>query len=392
MKRIAFIHGRFPAGGAERITIDIARYLSDKGGYEVFVYATRISEDLLTDDVRKILTVRRIPSQANPSRRAGFVEKLIVQDKVDVLVQVTKSLPGIDEIRQRTGCKSVVACHGEPLWQRHAILHRRQKGILRRMAWVLYNKRRFADGSLALSMAKERTMADYNGSDAYTVLCESYKKELAEALGLDVTTSHIYAIENPEKTLERVDYEKEKMILFCGRFENWSKRIDRLLRIWAKVQHAMPEWRLVLVGDGPAGKMLRKMAVDMNLERVDFEGYRNDVADYYRKASVVALTSETEGWPLTLSEGQAHGCIGVAFGCTSGVKEILGPDGECGFIVPPYDEDAYAEALLKIASMHEEELLKIRRSAVGKRMQYVPDVIAEKWKNLFDGLCTQKKF
>ncbi len=158
MKRIAFIHGRFPAGGAERITIDIARYLSDKGGYEVFVYATRISEDLLTDDVRKILTVRRIPSQANPSRRAGFVEKLIVQDKVDVLVQVTKSLPGIDEIRQRTGCKSVVACHGEPLWQRHAILHRRQKGILRRMAWVLYNKRRFADGSLALSMAKERTM------------------------------------------------------------------------------------------------------------------------------------------------------------------------------------------------------------------------------------------
>ena len=392
MKRIAFIHGRFPAGGAERITIDIARYLSDKGGYEVFVYATRISEDLLTDDVRKILTVRRIPSQANPSRRAGFVEKLIVQDKVDVLVQVTKSLPGIDGIRQRTGCKSVVACHGEPLWQRHAILHRRQKGILRRIAWVLYNKKRFADGSLALSMAKERTMADYNGSDAYTVLCESYKKELAEALGLDVTTSHIYAIENPEKTLERVDYEKEKMILFCGRFENWSKRIDRLLRIWAKVQHAMPEWRLVLVGDGPAGKMLRKMAVDMNLERVDFEGYRNDVADYYRKASVVALTSETEGWPLTLSEGQAHGCIGVAFGCTSGVKEILGPDGECGFIVPPYDEDAYAEALLKIASMHEEELLKIRRNAVGKRMQYVPDVIAEKWKNLFDGLCTQKEF
>lgn len=392
MKRIAFIHGRFPAGGAERITIDIARYLSDKGGYEVFVYATRISEDLLTDDVRKILTVRRIPSQANPSRRAGFVEKLIVQDKVDVLVQVTKSLPGIDGIRQRTGCKSVVACHGEPLWQRHAILHRRQKGILRRIAWVLYNKKRFADGSLALSMAKERTMADYSGSDAYTVLCESYKKELAEALGLDVTTSHIYAIENPEKTLERVDYEKEKMILFCGRFENWSKRIDRLLRIWAKVQHAMPEWRLVLVGDGPAGKMLRKMAVDMNLERVDFEGYRNDVADYYRKASVVALTSETEGWPLTLSEGQAHGCIGVAFGCTSGVKEILGPDGECGFIVPPYDEDAYAEALLKIASMHEEELLKIRRNAVGKRMQYVPDVIAEKWKNLFDGLCTQKEF
>ena len=389
MRRIAFIHGRFPAGGAERITIDIARYLSDIGGYEVFVYATRIAESLLTDEIRRILTVRRIPSQANPSRRAGYIEKLIVQDKVDVLVQVTKSLPGIDGIRQRTGCKSVVACHGEPLWQRHAIMHRRRKGVLRRIAWTLYNKRRYADGTLALSMAKERTLADYRNSDAYTVLCEPYKYELAEALGLDPTTSNIYAIENPERSIESVNYDKEKTILFCGRFENWSKRIDRLLRIWAKVQHSMPEWRLVLVGDGPAGKMLRKMAADMNLERVTFEGHRTDVPDYYRKASVVALTSETEGWPLALSEGQAHGCIGIAFGCTSGVKEILSPEGECGFAVSPFDEDLYADVLLNIASMSDEELLKIRQNAVRKRMQYIPETIAQKWKDLFDELCAQ---
>lgn len=391
MKRIAFIHGRFPAGGAERITIDIARYLSDIGGYEVYVYATRISEALLTDDIRKILTVRRIPSQANPSRRAGFIEKLIVQDKVDVLVQVTKSLPGIDGIRKRTGCKSVVACHGEPLWQRHAIMHRRRKGILRRIAWILYNKRRFADGTLALSMAKSRTMADYRNSDAYTVLCESYKYELAEALGLDAETANIYAIENPERAIESVNYEKEKTILFCGRFENWSKRIDRLFRIWSKVQHSMPEWRLVLVGDGPAGKMLRKMAADMNLERVTFEGHRKNVADYYRKASVVALTSQTEGWPLALSEGQAHGCIGVAFGCTSGVKEILSPEGECGFAVSPFDEDRYADVLLNIASMNDDELLKIRQNAVRKRLQYIPENIAQKWKVLFDDLCAQEQ-
>ena len=44
MTRIAFIHNRFPAGGAERITIDIASYLSGFGKYEVFVYASRIAE------------------------------------------------------------------------------------------------------------------------------------------------------------------------------------------------------------------------------------------------------------------------------------------------------------------------------------------------------------
>ena len=33
MVRIAFIHNSFPAGGAERVTVDIARYLSGLGGY-----------------------------------------------------------------------------------------------------------------------------------------------------------------------------------------------------------------------------------------------------------------------------------------------------------------------------------------------------------------------
>ena len=142
----------------------------------------------------------------------------------------------------------------------------------------------------------------------------------------------------------------------------------------------------MLVGDGPAGKMLRQMAEDMHLERVSFEGMKSDVAPYYRKASVVAMTSETEGWPLALTEAQAHGCIGVAFGCTSGVKEILSPDGECGFIVPPFDEDAYAETLLRIASLSEDEHLRLRRNALEKRAGYVPEMIAEKWKSLFDQL------
>ena len=54
--RVAFVHGRFPAGGAERITIDIARYLKGVGGYEIYVYATRIYENLLSDDIRNALS------------------------------------------------------------------------------------------------------------------------------------------------------------------------------------------------------------------------------------------------------------------------------------------------------------------------------------------------
>lgn len=391
MKRIAFVHNWFPAGGAERVTIDIAEYLNMVGGYEVYVFATHLSESMLTEKVQKVVHLRSIPSQAIPSRRSAAIEKLLVDEHIDILVQVVKSLPDIEGIKARTGCKVVLACHGEPFWQRHAIMHRRRKGFFRKLLWYLYNKRRFEDGTLAMKLAVERSRHDYVSCDAYTVLCEPYRAETAEVLGLDPVDNHIYAIENPENPVDDVCLEKENVMLFCGRFENWSKRIDRLLRIWSKVQGALPDWRLVLVGDGRDGKMLRELAGELGLERVSFEGMQTDVRPYYAEASVLCLTSETEGWPLTLTEGQANGCICVAFGCTSGVKEILSPDGECGFIVPPYDEDMYAQVLLKIASMDKESQITMRRRAVEHRLEYTPEKIAVKWKSLFDMLCNQKQ-
>lgn len=386
MTKVAFVHNGFPAGGAERITVDIARYLKSVGGYQVYVYTTKVDQTLVTKELSDIMTIRLIPSQAIQTRRSAAVEKYIVEDGIDVLVQVTKALKGIEEIRKRTGCRTVVACHGEPFWQRHAITFRRQKGLVRKMMWNLYNRKRYEDGTLAMRKAVERTRREYDVSDAYTVLCEPYKDQIAAELGIDAATSQIYPIENPERLVEDICWEKDNVVMFCGRFENWSKRVDRLLRIWSKVQDRLPQWRLVLVGDGADGAMLRQMAQELDLQRVSFEGMQKNIAEYYDRASVVAMTSETEGWPLALSEAQAYGCIGIAFGCTAGVSEILGTDGECGFVVPPFDEDKYAETLVKIASMSEDEKMRIRRNAVERRRRYAPEVIAEKWRQLFDTL------
>lgn len=390
MKRIAFIHNSFPKGGAERITIDIASYLDRFDDYQVYVYASSVEDDLLTENMRKAIILRSIPGQAVPSRRAMAIERHIVEDGIDILVQVTKAIPGIDQIRERTGVKTIVSCHGEPFWQRYAIVYRRQKGLIRKLMWNLYNKKRYQDGTLAMNKAVTRTMREYQGCDAYTVLCQPYKLETEAGLGIRPEDSHIYAIENPEPPVSDVNYEKEKIILFCGRFENWSKRIDRLLRIWKKVQDRMPQWRLVLVGDGADHHMLAGMARDMALERVSFEGHRKNVADYYRRASVVAMTSETEGWPLALTEAQAQGCIAIAFDCSSGVKAVLAHEKGCGICVPSFDEDKYAEELLRIASMDKEEELRIRKNAVNKSRLFAPEVISEKWRRLFDELYNEK--
>ena len=46
------------------MTIDIARYLNSFDGYHVYVYASRIAEDMLTDEQRRTMELRKLPTQA----------------------------------------------------------------------------------------------------------------------------------------------------------------------------------------------------------------------------------------------------------------------------------------------------------------------------------------
>ena len=82
MVKIAFIHNRFPAGGAERVTIDVARYLHRFEGYKVYVYASRIARELLTEEMAEVFVLREIPKQSIPSKRAKRIEEYVVEDGI----------------------------------------------------------------------------------------------------------------------------------------------------------------------------------------------------------------------------------------------------------------------------------------------------------------------
>ena len=386
MTNIAFIHGCFPAGGAERVTIDIAEYLHKiNGDYRVFVYTSYISDDLLTDSIQKLLTIRQVP--ANRKLKSKEVEDWIKKDKIDIVVQVATHLHGIAEIQKRTGCKVILANHGEPFWQRHSIIYKRQRTPFKRFLWKVINKMIYVDFGRALKVAVRRSFREYKRCDAYTVLCDKYKQQTEKMFGIKSENSHVFAIENAERPVNDVSFNKENIILFCGRLDSWSKRVDRLLRIWEKVQDNLPEWQLFIVGDGPERGNLEAQAKNASLKRIHFEGSKSNVESYYRRASIVCLTSETEGWPLAMTEAQAHGCIPIAFNCTAGVEDILGPDGENGFLVTPYNEDEYSKKLVEIAKMSDEAKMAIRKNAVAKRLRYTPDIISAKWKALFDTIA-----
>ncbi len=386
---IAFVHSIFPSGGAERVTYDIARYLHGKD-YRTYIFTSKVNKRLYTDEMKRVATLVKIPCT---KAKSVAIEEFVRLFKIDILVQVAAPVARIKEIREHTGVKVVYANHGQPFWQSHSIIAHRQNIFFKKILWKLYWHKIYSDsqGGKARRMAIDRSRKIYDECDVYTVLCEAYKQQTCAVFGIDPAESHITAIENSEPVREVVHYDKEKIILFCGRLQNYCKRVDLLLNIWSLVQHRLEDWKLLVVGDGPDTKEIKRLARKLCLERVFFEGEHHDVQTYYDRASVLALTSETEGWGLCLTEAQASGVIPIAFACSSGVEEVLKPDGVNGFLVQCFDQQAYADKLVEIAQMSEEKQLEMRRAMVRHRAAYAPDAISSKWKALFDKMM-EKQF
>jgi glycosyltransferase involved in cell wall biosynthesis len=79
---------------------------------------------------------------------------------------------------------------------------------------------------------------------------------------------------------------------------------------------------------------------------VRFLGYRSDIPDLVSALDTYVLPSLWEGLPLALLEGLA---IGVPLVATTvgGNPEVIVP-GENGYLVPPKDEVALADAILRV--------------------------------------------
>lgn len=77
---------------------------------------------------------------------------------------------------------------------------------------------------------------------------------------------------------------------------------------------------------------LVEKVIQLKLNNVLFEGFQSPL-EYYKRASLLILTSEYEGFPLVLAEAMSFGVIPVVYGSYSAVYDIIS-DGVDGVILP----------------------------------------------------------
>lgn len=139
-----------------------------------------------------------------------------------------------------------------------------------------------------------------------------------------------------------------------------------------------------MVGDGPERENLHKLARRLKLERVEFVGYQSDVTPYYRRATFVCLTSNFEGLPMSLLEGQQYGAIPVSFDSFAAIHSIT-CHGQAGLEIPAFSERAYAQRL-KEAMLDEEAQTRMREQCYLQATNYDLERIGEEWLRLFKEL------
>lgn len=135
------------------------------------------------------------------------------------------------------------------------------------------------------------------------------------------------------------------VVLGVGRLTP-QKDFHTLLRGFARVRrhrHA----RLIILGDGAERDPLLALARELELTDHDVAllGFRENPFAYMGASSVFVLSSAWEGLPTVLIEALASGTRVVSTDCPSGPREIL-QGGHLGALVPVGDPGAMAEAIL----------------------------------------------
>ena len=189
------------------------------------------------------------------------------------------------------------------------------------------------------------------------------------------------AVNNHNGTM-KVDFnEKEKIIAYVGRLSRWDKNPIRLLKVWRKLYKRFPDWRLQIIGSGLEHDNMLQYVEKYHLPRVCFEGQQSDVSGYYKKISVICLTSNTEGFSMSLIEGMSFGCVPVAFSNYAAVWDIIDDDIN-GCLVKPFDIKLYATRLAEIMS-NEGKRIDMARQALEKSKIFDIENIVDKWEALF---------
>lgn len=284
----------------------------------------------------------------------NYFLELLDSNKIDIILNQGSVFPDLCElckiIRINVSIPLITTIHYAPLCKLIAIKNNffiREKlgrnlklwlsDILLYIQFFLY-KQRFYYKQETKELCNIASFSD-------KLVCLS-NKFIPEYLGIigNIFSHKIVAIPNPiDLDLPQNNLPKKKQIIYVGRLEFGMKRIDRLIKIWERTEKLFPDWKFIIVGNGPMLPRFREMAHSRHLERIHFADFQNP-EKYYLESSIICLSSSTEGFGMVLIEAMKYQCIPIAYDSFSALSDII-VNNINGYSIPPFKKNIYLQKL-----------------------------------------------
>ena len=140
------------------------------------------------------------------------------------------------------------------------------------------------------------------------------------------------------------------LVVYAGRHVR-EKRVDALVRGFARARERRPDLRLELYGDGPDSQRVLELIRELGLgELVQAHGRRpeDEVASALAHAACLATASEREGYGLVVVEAAARGTPSVVVDGPENAATELVTEGVNGAIAPSAEPADIAAAILRV--------------------------------------------
>ncbi len=332
-RRITFLIYSLGAGGAERVTLSLAEQWA-KDGHEVTVL-------IMTQSAQSVYrlpdSVRLVPLDlANQShtiwqalainfRRLMALRRFWSHERPDIVIGMMTTSAVLLALTRRHDMIAIGSERVDP--------HRSPVGRMWFQLRRLFYRR--LDCVVALTDENRMWLLEHTNARKVVVIPNPLRLPLPK--------------NPPDIAVSQIVRQGQQVMLGVGRLHT-QKAWPLLLKAFSSLTLRFPEWQLVILGEGPDRKALESQIAKLGLEKsVTLPGWAGNLAEWYERADLFAMTSEYEGFPNALAEAQAHGCPAVSVNCGSGPGEIIRHE-KTGLIVPQHNHDALVEALASLMS------------------------------------------
>lgn len=171
---------------------------------------------------------------------------------------------------------------------------------------------------------------------------------------------------------------REKWVVAAGRLSE-EKNFPMLLRGFAAFYQMYPEYRLTIFGEGKQRAELEALVKELGLDGcVDMPGFVDHLSQRIARAGIYVSTSNHEGISNSMIEALGMGIPAVVTDCPVGGARMFVHTDENGILIPVEDQQAFVNALCRIAS-DEAYAKRLSQGAAELRKELAAEQICRQW-------------